>query len=105
MSKMVLIEYVENHEAYAGLEVEDDKAFTIEEGSRRYVDAASAKSLVKKGKAKLVEVDEPTEPTESADSDDDPSADSTADDDDSDETAADSAATTSSSTWPSSGAS
>ena len=55
---MVLVEYTEDHEACAGLAEEDDKAFTIEEGTQRYVDAASAKSLVKKGKAKLVEVED-----------------------------------------------
>lgn len=55
MSKMVLIEYTENHESFAGREDEDEKAFTVEEGTRRYVDAASAKSLEKQGKAKLVE--------------------------------------------------
>jgi hypothetical protein len=97
MSKMVLIEYVEDHDAFAGLESEDEKAFTIEAGTQRRVDAASAASLVKKGKAKLVEVDAPSEPAESADPDDDEA------DDDPDETAADPAVTTSS-TWPSSGA-
>lgn len=56
-NKMVLVEYTENHEANAGLVDEDDKAFTIEEGTRRYVDAASAKSLVKKKKAKIVDED------------------------------------------------
>lgn len=54
MSKLVLIEYVEDHDAYAGLASEDEKAFTIESGTKRLVDAGSAASLVKKGKAKLV---------------------------------------------------
>ena len=54
-SKMVLIEYLEDAEANAGLPGEDDKAFTIEAGTQRWVDAGSANSLVnKKGIAKFV---------------------------------------------------
>jgi hypothetical protein len=95
---MVLVEYLEDHEACSGLPDEDDKAFTIEEGTQRYVDARSAKSLVKKGKVKLVdvEVDAP-EPEASTAADGDDA------DDDSDDDATDSAVTSSSS-WSSSGA-
>jgi hypothetical protein len=64
VNKMVLVEYTEDHEACAGLSDEDDKAFTIEEGTRRYVDAASAKSLVKKKKARIVEADEGEKPAD-----------------------------------------
>lgn len=54
-NKMVLVEYTEDVEANAGLVGEDDKAFTIEKGTKRYVDARSAESLVHKKKvAKFV---------------------------------------------------
>ncbi|MCV7065605.1 hypothetical protein H7H51_07580 [Mycolicibacterium farcinogenes] len=53
--KLVLIEYTENVESAAGRADEDDKKATIEAGTRRYVDPASAKVLVDKRKvAKLV---------------------------------------------------
>lgn len=60
-TKLVLIEYTELVESAAGRADEDEKKSTIDVGTRRKVDAASAKALVKRGVAKLVE-DEKAEP-------------------------------------------
>lgn len=57
--KLALIEYTERVESAAGRADEDDKKATIEPGTRRYVDAASARVLVDKRKvAKLVVEDD-----------------------------------------------
>ncbi|MCV7205307.1 hypothetical protein H7J71_25205 [Mycolicibacterium peregrinum] len=56
--KLVLIEYTERVESSAGRADEDSKKATIEAGTRRYVDAASAKHLVDKRKVAKVVVDD-----------------------------------------------
>lgn len=53
--RRVLIEYVVDHEAHTGHVDEDDKAFTIEAATQRFVDPRSAASLVRKGVAMLVD--------------------------------------------------
>jgi hypothetical protein len=57
MSKMVLIEYTEDVNSHAGRADEDEKKFTIAKGTKRYVDAVSARKLTegKGARARLVE--------------------------------------------------
>lgn len=53
MSRRVLVEYTKEVQAYPRHE-EDGDAVTFPEGTRREVDARSAKALVSAGTAKLV---------------------------------------------------
>lgn len=61
-SKLVLIEYVDDVESSAGRPDEDDKQMTVEKGTRRLVDAASARSLVERKVAKVVTEDDDKAP-------------------------------------------
>lgn len=53
--KLVLVEYVKAVESSAGRADEDAKKAIIEVGTKRYVDAASAKVLVNRGDVKVVD--------------------------------------------------
>lgn len=58
---MVLIEYTENHDSCAGRSDEDHAKSVISAGTRRRVDAASAKSLVDKKKVAKYVTDDKSE--------------------------------------------